>query len=339
MKPTEELTPLGILRRQHPLGKLALTHYPIRVRHLTLVSHATNYIYRVTAEDGARYALRLVAPYWRTEADLRAEVMWLDALARDTAIPVPKIVPTSDGERIVHLSPGGGRPDRRAILMTWLPGMSLGRRLNEDNIRKMGVLFAALHIHAGAWDPPADFPAQKFDGFLSRGESEVLFTDRCLAAYVPGDLEVLREAHAYVKRAYAALDPDDLRVIHCDLWHDNIKLCRGELAAFDFEDTIWGFRLHDIAMAMLDLAEEVGVDRYERLLDEFRSGYEPHLPFPEGDMVALQAGRVLWKINWFGRFAHDRFAHEAAFQAGVLRRTLNSGRLVDPLTPLHDDFR
>lgn len=332
MRPTESLTPLGILRRQRPLAEWALAQYPISISGLTLVSHATNYIYRVTADDGARYALRLVAPYWRTEQDLRAEVMWLDALARDTDIAVPEIIRTRDGEPIVYLSPGAGRPDRRAILMTWLPGMSLGRRLSNDNIRKMGALFAALHLHAGAWDPPAGFPNLQFDAFLSRGEPEVLFSDACLAAYPPEDIEVLREAHAHVMRAYAALDRDDLRVIHCDLWHANVKLYEGELAPFDFEDTVWGFRMHDIAMAMLDLAEAVGVARYEQLLEAFRRGYEAYLPFPEGDMVALQMGRVLWKINWFGQFAQDRFARAAAFHVGVLRRALTGGRLVDPLT-------
>ncbi|MEJ2131479.1 MAG: hypothetical protein P8Y95_07645, partial [Gammaproteobacteria bacterium] len=84
MKPTEELTRLGVLRRQYPLVQWALMHYPINVRYLVLVSYDTNYIYRVTDDDGKLYALRLTAPYWRTEEDLRAEVMWLDALTRDT---------------------------------------------------------------------------------------------------------------------------------------------------------------------------------------------------------------------------------------------------------------
>jgi len=41
----------------------------------------------------------------------------------------------------------------------------------------------------------------------------------------------------------------------------------------------------------------------EGKLTLFRRGYEAYLPFPGGDMLALQTGRVLWKINWFGRFA------------------------------------
>ncbi|MEJ2132928.1 MAG: phosphotransferase, partial [Gammaproteobacteria bacterium] len=202
-----------------------------------------------------------------------------------------------------------------------------------ENVRKMGELFAALHLHAGSWEAPAEFPSKKFDAYLSRGEPEVLFDEECVAAYAPEDLEVVHQADARVAQTYAALAPGDLRVIHCDLWHENIKLYKGELLPFDFEDTILGYRLHDIAMAMLDLAETVGSARYEHLHAAFRRGYEAHLPFPEGDMLALQMGRVLWKINWFARFAKEHFATAAAFHAGVLRRALQSGRLVDPLSP------
>ncbi|TFH05003.1 MAG: hypothetical protein E4H09_02725, partial [Spirochaetales bacterium] len=97
-------------------------------------------------------------------------------------------------------------------------------------------------------------------------------------------------------------DRSDLRVIHCDLWHDNIKLHRGRLLPFDFEDTVWGFRIHDIAMAMLDLLEDTGTHRYRELLPEFRRGYESILPWPDGEMEIFQVGRLLWKVNWFARF-------------------------------------
>jgi Ser/Thr protein kinase RdoA (MazF antagonist) len=122
-------------------------------------------------------------------------------------------------------------------------------------------------------------------------------------------------------------------VIHCDLWHDNIKVYRGELCPFDFEDTIWGFRLHDIAMAMLDLIEEVGEDRYAQLFPAFRAGYERHLDWPEGDMTLMQIGRMLWKTNYVARYEPQRFAQGMAFYIALFERYLAHGRLVSPLKP------
>ena len=91
-------------------------------------------------------------------------------------------------------------------------------------------------------------------------------------------------------------------MIHCDLWHDNIKLYRGKLYPFDFEDTIWGYRTHDIAMAMLDLLETVGEESYQQLLTAFQNGYEAHLTWPEDPIESFQIGRILWKLNWIARF-------------------------------------
>ena len=166
-----ELTRIGMLRRQRPLAMQALARYGIRCRRVDLVSQDTNFIYRVTSEDGTRYALRLVAPLWRTEDNLRAEVTWLEALSRDTDIPVPVVIPTLGGEPFVRLAAEEGGPERRALLMTWLPGMLLGHRLNTMNIRKMGTLFGSLHRHASDWDLPKDFPDARFTGFLGRGVS------------------------------------------------------------------------------------------------------------------------------------------------------------------------
>ena len=101
--------------------------------------------------------------------------------------------------------------------------------------------------------------------------------------------------------AYAAMDRADLRVIHCDLWHDNIKIHRGVLYPFDFEDTVWGFRAHDIAMAMLDLLETAGEERYPALLAAFKRGYSALLDWPADPIEPLQIGRMLWMINWVAR--------------------------------------
>ncbi len=132
----------------------------------------------------------------------------------------------------------------------------------QPAVNLLGGLFARPHTHGKDWTPPATFSSRVFEHFLSRDEPDVLFHEPQLEAYTRRDLEQLQRLHARVESNYANLDRRDLRVIHCDLWHDNVKLYRGVLYPFDFEDTIRGFRLHDIAMAMLNLLEVAGNDRY-----------------------------------------------------------------------------
>ena len=325
MAETRRLTWRGFQRKQYPIALQMLSAFGIRADRIRLISSSTNFIYRLSVGDD-RYVLRLAFPGWRSLQDAEAEAAWLEALGRDTQIPVPRLLSTTGGEKVARIG------DRHAVLMTWLPGMLLGRRLTEENVSKMGALFGQLHLHAAGWRRPADFPAKTFNRFLSRGEPEALFAEARLPDYTAADLKTVRRMADRVNAHYAALDPADLRVIHCDLWHDNVKLHRGNLLPFDFEDTILGYRLHDIAMAMLDLAEDTDTETYYgQLLPAFRRGYENRLAWPQGSLETLQMGRVLWRLNWIGNRVPADFPAAARFNAELFRRFEATGRLVDPL--------
>jgi Ser/Thr protein kinase RdoA (MazF antagonist) len=133
------------------------------------------------------------------------------------------------------------------------------------------------------------------------------------------DRRAFLRAREWVEGAYASLDRADLRVIHCDLWHENVKLDGGRLRPFDFEDTVWGYRLHDLAMGLLDLLETVGPERYPDLLAACRSGYERLLAWPEGDLEVLQIGRLLWQANWVARFQPASFGAMGEAHGRVFR--------------------
>ena len=334
MKPYEELTSKGKLRRLRGLAEDALRQFGVTAVQLKLHGRDTNLIYRVRTDDGRTLALRVANAKWRGVDAAVSEAMWLDALARDTDIPVPQLVHSPADEAVV-LPQAAGVPDGfHAVLMSWLPGVLLGKRLTAPNITKMGELFAKLHLHGASWQPPDGFTDKKFNQFLSRGEPNVLFAEPSLALYEPQTEATLRQMVEVVSQTYAALDPADLRVIHCDLWHDNIKVYRGELYPFDFEDTIWGYRLHDMAMALLDLYEDVGDSAaYARLLAAFRAGYESLLSWPEGEMELLMFGRMLWKTNWIAHVWPEGLAKTAVFHANLYTHYRQTGELLLPKLP------
>lgn len=321
------LTRSGKLRRIGRLAREALTQYDLDLVDLRLYRFATNPLYRVQTADGQRFVLRMASPGWRTLDNLRAEAAWLEALARDTDIGSPRVVRSSDATAVLTLQHPDLPHTWHATLMTWVDGRLLGHYLSAANLEKMGALFAALHRHGQSWRPPVDFPDARFEQFLSRGEPNVLFEGSALAGATAADRATFLRMRARVDGAYAALDRSDLRVIHCDLWHENIKLDHGRLRPFDFEDTIWGFRLHDIAMGMLDLLEDVGYERYADLLVAFRRGYERHLDWPEGDLAALQVGRLLWKANYVARFVPDVLPDMVAAYGRLFRQFEQTGTL------------
>ncbi len=334
MKPYEQLTIKGTLRRLRGLAEDALRQFGVTAVRLQLIGTDTNLIYRVWSDDGQQFALRIANPAWRGVETAVSETNWLDALAQQTDIPVPRIRRTPAGEAVVFPQAAGTPTDRHALLMSWQPGVLLGQRLTAPNVAKMGELFGKLHRHGATWQPPNGFTTQRFDQMLSRGEPNVLFAESSLAVYDAPTEALLRQMSEAVAQTYAALDPADLRVIHCDLWHDNIKINRGQLYPFDFEDTIWGFRLHDMAMALLDLYETVAdPEQYDQLLAAFRAGYEAILPWPEGEMTLLQFGRLLWKTNWIARFWPEGLAKTAVFHANLYDHYRQTGKLLPPKLP------
>lgn len=335
-RPFDELSGAGKLRRLGGLARAALRRYDLDRPEVTARAFATNLLYRVVAASGERFVLRLAVPGWRTLTDLRSEAAWLDALARDTRVVGPRIVPSRSGDPVLELSGPGVPGVWHAMLMTWVPGRLLGRYLSERNLERLGALFAELHGHGAAWTPPEGFTQRRFEHWLSRGEENVV----TCAAGVPGRVaplpartrDLLERLENVVEAAYGAMDRADLRVIHGDLWHDNVKLHRGALHPFDFEDTVWGFRAHDVAMAMLDLLEATDEARYAALLPAFRRGYAAHLAWPDDPIEPLQMGRLLWKVNWVARHQAGHLGAMVERHVPVFEHYLRTGRVVRPPT-------
>ncbi len=326
-RPFAILSPVGKQRRVARLALAALAAYDLKVASLRVHAFATNLLYRVRSDAGERFVLRMAFPGWRTLSDLQAEAAWLEALQRDTDIGAPAVVRARGGEAVLALR-GSGVPDTWcATLMTWVDGRLLAHHLDEANLVRLGELLATLHLHGRAWTPPAGFSERRFEAFLSRGEPDALFDGGAVEGLQDDDRRAFLRAREWVERAYATLDRGDLRVIHCDLWHENVKLDRGRLRPFDFEDTVWGYRLHDLAMGMLALLETVGDERYPDLLAACRSGYERLLGWPEGDLEVLQIGRMLWKANYVARFGRASFGAIGAAYGRVFREFGNGGGL------------
>ena len=331
MTPFHELAPRGKLRRLRALAECALREYDLADPRIDYHGFETNLMYRVRS-GREWYMMRLASPGWRTLGDLQAEAMWLEALAHDTTVGAPRVIAARDGRLVVPASHPGVPDPWNVTLMTYLPGRLLGHYLTERNVERMGALFAELHHHGATWRRPRGFTTRRFVHWLSREEPNLIVGDSN-SLIPPGDArDTIERMHRTVEAAYAAVDPGDLRVIHCDLWHDNIKLHNGVLHPFDFEDTVLGYRAHDIAMAMLDLLEATDEERYARLLHAFRSGYTASQSWPDEPIEPFQIGRLLWNLNWIARHEPEWLGQSVERHLPVFTHFEQTGRVAKPPT-------
>ena len=309
----------------------ALRQYDLPVSSLQLLGWFTNLMFRVETADSQRFVLRICSPNWRTDEDRRAEVAWLLALAKTADIEAPVPQPARNGACIIEARAAGVPGTRPCLLMSWLPGVNLGKHLNEANLSKMGVLFARMHLHSASWTPPSGFTTRRMSRVLARDEPDVLFSEATRTIFNPRTRPVWEQAKQVVEAAYTRLySHDGLQVIHHDLWHDNIKLHHGRLHPLDFEDTVWGYPVQDIAMAMQDLMSDVPPERYEPLLEAFRDGYETSTIWPEaygGEMDTFRVGRMLWIANYVALNQTQYLGDHLERNLPMLENYLRTGKL------------
>ena len=339
MKNFDALTYRGKARRLRQLAINALRQYPFEIARLRLIGIYTNTLFRVDTTDGATYVIRVCNPNWRTEDDLRSEAIWLQALDRDTDIGAPKPIPACNGDLTVTAHADSVPEPRRCIVMSWVPGRPLGTALTEKNLYSMGGLFARIHEYSAGFVPPANgFTRRKMDSVLARDEPHVLLSDDARPAFTARNWAVFERIMAAVTHAFEQLYADGagLRVIHNDLHHDNIHLYRGHLYPLDFEDTIWGYPVQDIAMALQDLMLDIPPEQYEPLMEQFHAGYTILTPWPEqyaGQIDTFRVGRMLWVANYVARYEQAYLESHINRITPLFERFLDTGQLRLPETP------
>ena len=104
MKAFLDLDQAGRTARLRRMAVVALARYDLAVAAVRPLSMHFNAIFRVDLEDGGRVVLRINRPGNRSLVDIRSELIWLDALRRETDLIVTEPLPTRDGDLITTVA-------------------------------------------------------------------------------------------------------------------------------------------------------------------------------------------------------------------------------------------
>lgn len=316
----------------YTVAQAALEQYDFAVSELGFMGEYTNTLFQVNTGDGEKYALRICTPEWRTISDIKSEIIWLQALTNDTDIGAPKPIVNKNGESLLEIASPDGQGVYQCLLMTWISGSLLEEDLSEDNLYLMGQLFARLHQHTDTFRPTDGFTTRKMDNIYARGEEDILFSDTYRQAFSAESLDIYQKVMRKITETFDDLyrNEEELRVIHNDLHHENIKVVDGVLRPFDFEDTIWGYAVQDIAMALQDLMMDVKPEQYFVLQAAFRRGYESLRKWPEtfdGQIDTFRMGRMIWVTNYVARYQSQYLEEHINQSLKIFSRFLETGIL------------
>ena len=286
-----------------------------------------NTTWRVTPSRGAESVLRLHRFGYHTDRGIRAELAWLDALARDEPGLAPAALEAPDGDRLVHVEVGASGLVRAASLLSWTPGRFPRWPGSRPALQKIGVLTATLHNHSKAWRDVS-----------KRHRAKLMFDDHvgesCHWGLTPLEVPGLRKGHRetlrrVIEQVRERLDEATPKLgvglIHGDLHLANVLLDGPVARAIDFDDAMRTWFMLDPAVTLA--AAALG-PKWEPRIAAYWKGYEevggPIHPNHHTLLPTVQMMRLITMFVWsWTRSGNPRIKR---YHASRQKLTLNACR-------------
>jgi Ser/Thr protein kinase RdoA (MazF antagonist) len=264
VRPYEQLSRTGQIRRMRRLAQVAVDAYPVETVRITPLMRGYNTTFRVDIADGGRHVLRIQRAGGPTTEMVRSEMTWLAALRRDTDLAVPEPVPTRDGDLLTVAESEGVPGARSCVLYRWVHGRFVDDRLTPTRLERVGVLMARLQSHGARFCAPEGFRRGPVDHVTSFGRTQDDSLSPEVATRAAALVDDVHPAgggpivQAVIERARAArdslgTDPEVFGLIHADLHQENYLFQQGEARAIDFDDCGYGPYVYDLAVTLSEL--------------------------------------------------------------------------------------
>lgn len=338
MKPFEELTVRGRIRRLRRQAQVTLEAYGLSKADMVFLGYSGNAHYRVDtsrcapkeSDEGQywanHYILRLHQPNYQTSQAIRSELLWLQALLRDTDVVVPEPIENSEGELVTITDIPGLPTPQYATILRWVKGRKTTKQTRDFHFKALGRLAAELHNHSSRWQPPKEFTRVHYDwdGLFSDSGLFNLPASRLWDSIPDQYREPFESVTDQVRNAMNEMGkgPEAYGLIHADLCLDvNMLWYRGDIRPIDFDDSAYGYWIYDLAIPVAELQDN---ETRHNFLDALREGYTERRQMPITQwkqldlfVAAWHATALLYAINaWLMHPKHREGAERWRDQEG-----------------------
>ncbi|MHA2118089.1 MAG: phosphotransferase enzyme family protein [Candidatus Thorarchaeota archaeon] len=258
-----------------------------------------------------RLAVRVTPPGHKTPAEVEAEMDWLLYLAENDA-PVVRVTPSRNDNLVEVVDTDAGPIS--VVCFDWAEGHIVTREdFSPDLFQTWGEAVGMLHRLTKAYRPPSKTP-----GRIQWFDDEYL--DRAL---IPSDQDQVLQRFDSLMDYFKGRPTtrDTFGLIHQDVHQDNLFLDGKRLTVLDFDDSVYGFFIFDIANALgfsiwekpKDMSNRQFADLY---LKHFMLGYEKENRLDETWVEDLPKALKLFEFIHYDAFNMDHdLAGEGSFDA------------------------
>lgn len=289
-------------------ARQVLSHWDLPDQQPQLLKYRENAVFRVALADGSKAALRLHRPGYHSQAALASELAWMADLRRQ-GILVPEPIPSRDGGFLVAIDAGRG-VTQYADLIGWVEGEPLGesgRPLGRSRAElkaifgAIGAQMARMHVAAGEFEAPGDFERPSWDAAGLLGEAPFWGRFWDCDGLEADDRAFLTRLRGNLTSRLDALSASlDCGLIHADLVRENVFMKDGAVAFIDFDDCGHGFRLFDIATALLRNRREPDYPVIRTALLQAYVAVRPQMAVELVHLPLFLLLRSLTYIGWAG---------------------------------------
>ncbi len=256
---------------------------------------------------GHRSILRVHRKNYHRADQIESELMWLDALRRDSDITVPTVVPTRDGRRVVTVEHDGAQ--RHVVHFEMVPGAEPDENtLSRTDFHTLGCITAALHDHARSWQRPPAFSRFAWDWEHSLGASPRWGRWSDAIGVGEPEAEVLARAEQLLGRRLAeyGTGSETFGLVHADLRLANLLVDDDTITVIDFDDCGFGWYFYDLGTAVSFFEDHPSVPDWQ---DAWVTGYRTRREMSAADEDMLASFVLLRRmllLAWMGTHSHSR---------------------------------
>ncbi len=224
-----------------------------------------NIVFGVTEkESGNRYALRLhdskngaFSQLRRDAASITSELLWLEALAKETDVIAPQPVRTIDGELTVEILLDSSDGCINGSLLRWVDGSNFDKAVPNAAwlVREIGRTLARLEEHGRSWNKPEGFTRPTYDRRYLEESLRVISDGIPLNVLNEADYDIISRTAQHVASVMDELGAGSevWGLGHFDLGSSNCLVFGEAIRPIDFSLCGFGHYLFDLATAMGDL--------------------------------------------------------------------------------------
>lgn len=283
--------------RYEPLARRALAAYELEVTGLTLVGYDWNVTFKVETDGGDAYSLRVYLAQRRSDEEILVELGWLEALARQSVVRVPRPLRSKAGSIFEWAQHAAVPEPRRVAVFTWAPGDPLGDEPEPSLVSAFGEGAARLHEHGRLFSNVEGL--QRWGSPFLQGDAGVLLDEENADIVLSPARAVFERAMLVTREALARLDAsnEQPRIVHGDLHQENVLVHDEDVWFLDFDDCLLAWPVQDLGVTMWEVGEDEATWPYR---DALRAGYERIATWPErlpGEIDVFAAARGLRKAD------------------------------------------